>query len=233
MMMIRFLYEVAKEMTVAQKKERMAQIVEELKLLYPAAECALEYQGEGWKLLVMGRLSAQCTDKRVNQVCQTLFDRFPTCRALADGDLREIEEIVRSCGLYRTKAANIKEACRILCDSFGGVVPQDMDVLLTFPGVGRKIANLLRGDLYHLPAIVADTHCIRIMGRLGMYPESQKDPVKVERSLEPLIPREEQSDLCHRIVQFGRDVCTARAPRCDVCPLTAHCLHYEKAKTIP
>ena len=225
MMMIRFLYEVAKEMTVAQKKERMAQIVEELKLLYPAAECALEYQGEGWKLLVMGRLSAQCTDKRVNQVCQTLFDRFPTCRALADGDLREIEEIVRSCGLYRTKAANIKEACRILCDSFGGVVPQDMDVLLTFPGVGRKIANLLRGDLYHLPAIVADTHCIRICERFGMTPRGCKDPVKTEQVMVKLVAPEEQSDFCHRIVWFGREVCTARSPKCAECPLRELCAY--------
>jgi endonuclease-3 len=210
-------------MTVQQKKETMARIVEALKEIYPAAECALEYHGEGWKLLVMGRLSAQCTDKRVNQVCEILFSRFPTCRDLADGDLTEIEEIVRSCGLYRTKAANIKESCRILCDAFGGEVPQDMDVLLTFPGVGRKIANLLRGDLYHLPAIVADTHCIRICERFGMTPKGCKDPVKTEQVMVKLVAPAEQSDFCHRIVWFGREVCTARSPKCGECPLRKLC----------
>ena len=228
MMMVRFLYEVASEMTVAQKKEKMEQIVAGLKELYPAAECALEYRGEGWKLLVMGRLSAQCTDKRVNQVCEILFDRFPTCRALADGDLSEIEEIVRSCGLYRTKAANIKDSCRILCDEFGGIVPQDMDVLLSFPGVGRKIANLLRGDLYHLPAIVADTHCIRICERFGMTPRGCKDPVKTEQVMTRLVAPEEQSDFCHRIVWFGREVCTARSPKCTACPLRELCAMGQK-----
>ena len=215
-------------MTVAQKKERMTQIVARLKELYPAAECALEYRGEGWKLLVMGRLSAQCTDKRVNQVCEVLFDRFPTCRALADGDISEIEDIVRSCGLYRTKAANIKDSCRILCDDFDGIVPQDMDTLLTFPGVGRKIANLLRGDLYHLPAIVADTHCIRICERFGMTPKGCKDPVKTEQVMVKLVAPEEQSDFCHRIVWFGRETCTARSPQCDVCPLRDLCAMGQK-----
>ena len=212
-------------MTVAQKKTTMAQIVEKLRELYPAAECALDYQGEGWKLLVMGRLSAQCTDKRVNQVCEVLFDRFPTCRALADGDIAEIEEIVRSCGLYRTKAANIKDSCRILCDDFDGIVPQDMDVLLTFPGVGRKIANLLRGDLYHLPAIVADTHCIRICERFGMTPKGCKDPIKTEQVMVKLVAPEEQSDFCHRVVWFGREVCTARSPKCAECPLRELCAY--------
>ena len=215
-------------MTVAQKKERMTQIVARLKELYPAAECALEYRGEGWKLLVMGRLSAQCTDKRVNQVCEVLFDRFPTCRALADGDITEIEEIVRSCGLYRTKAANIKDSCRILCDDFDGIVPQDMDTLLTFPGVGRKIANLLRGDLYHLPAIVADTHCIRICERFGMTPKGCKDPVKTEQVMVKLVAPEEQSDFCHRIVWFGRETCTARSPQCAACPLRDLCAMGQK-----
>jgi endonuclease-3 len=215
-------------MTVAQKKERMAQIVARLKEIYPEAECALEYRGEGWKLLVMGRLSAQCTDKRVNQVCEVLFDRFPSCRALAEGDLAEIEEIVRPCGLYRTKAANIKDSCRILCDAFDGVVPQEMDVLLTFPGVGRKIANLLRGDLYHLPAIVADTHCIRICERFGMTPKGCKDPVKTEQVMVKLVAPEEQSDFCHRIVWFGRETCTARSPQCDACPLRELCAMGQK-----
>ena len=218
-------------MTIAQKKEIMAQIVERLKAQYPAAECALEYRGEGWKLLVMGRLSAQCTDKRVNLVCETLFERFPTCRALADGELGEIEEIVRSCGLYRTKAANIKESCRILCDEYDGNVPQEMETLLTFPGVGRKIANLLRGDLYHLPAIVADTHCIRICERFGMTPRGCKDPLKTEQVMTRLVAPEEQSDFCHRIVLLGREICSARSPRCEECPLADLCPHGEK-KTV-
>lgn len=211
-------------MTIAQKKQHMAHIVERLKDIYPDAECALEYRGEGWRLLVMGRLSAQCTDKRVNIVCETLFARFPTPRALADGDIAEIEDIVRPCGLYRTKAQNIKDSCRMLCDEHGGIVPQDMDVLLTFPGVGRKIANLLRGDLYHLPAIVADTHCIRICERLGMTPRGCRDPLKTEQVMSRLVDPAEQSDFCHRIVWFGRDTCTARAPKCGECPLRELCL---------
>lgn len=217
-------------MTITQKREHIARIVARLKSIYPDAECALEYRGEGWKLLVMGRLSAQCTDKRVNIVCETLFDRFPTCRALADGDITEIEDIVRPCGLYRTKAANIKESCRILCDDFDGIVPQDMDTLLTFPGVGRKIANLLRGDLYHLPAIVADTHCIRICERFGMTPKGCKDPLKTEQTMTRLVEPAEQSDFCHRVVWFGRDTCTARAPKCDTCPLSDLCPHGGQTK---
>lgn len=211
---------------VRNKKEhiaRAAAIVEALKERYPAAECALEYHGEPWKLLVMGRLSAQCTDARVNLVCEELFARFPTLSALADAPLLEIEEIVRPCGLYRTKAANIKDACTMLRDQFGGVLPADMDTLLQFPGVGRKIANLLLGDIYHLPAVVADTHCIRICGRLGFYAESLKDPHKVEAIMAQILAPEEQSDFCHRIVWFGREVCTARSPRCTECPLQSLC----------
>ena len=219
-------------MTNAQKKQRMAAIVERLKEVYPEALCALDWQGEPWRLLIMGRLSAQCTDARVNLVCRELFDLYPTPKSVADAPLEELERIIRPCGLFRVKAQNTKDACQLLVEEFDGQLPDTMEELLRFPGVGRKVANLLLGDVHHKGGIVTDTHCIRIMGRLGMYPESQKDPVKVERILEPLIPREEQSDLCHRIVQFGRDVCTARAPHCDVCPLTAHCLHYEKAKTI-
>ncbi len=201
------------------KKIRTAAIVEVLKERYPDAECALEYKGEPWRLLVMGRLSAQCTDARVNIVCQDLFARYPTPEALALAQLADIEEIVRPCGLYRTKAANIKDACALLVTQYGGMIPTDMDTLLTFPGVGRKIANLLLGDLYHLPAIVADTHCIRISERLGLTPKGCKDPVKTEMELIPLIDPAEQSDFCHRIVWFGREVCTARNPKCEECPL--------------
>ena len=199
-----------------------------LKERYPQSECALEYGGEPWKLLVMGRLSAQCTDARVNIVCRDLFGRFPTLSALADAPLSDIEDIVRPCGLYRTKAANIKDACVMLRDEFDSVLPPDMDALLRFPGVGRKIANLLLGDIYHLPAVVADTHCIRIGGRLGFYPETEKDPHRVELTLSQLIDPQEQSDFCHRIVWFGREVCTARAPKCDHCPLADICDHNKR-----
>lgn len=210
-------------MTKKEKKELFAKIVEELKNIYPDALCALEYEGEPWRLLVMGRLSAQCTDARVNIVCKELFEKYPTARALADGDIADIENIVKPCGLFRTKAANIKDACAMLVDEYDGTLPADMDELLKFPGVGRKIANLLLGDIYKLPAIVADTHCIRICGRLGAYPESNKDPVKTEKIMTELISPEEQSDFCHRIVWFGREYCSARAPRCGECPLKNLC----------
>lgn len=206
------------------KIARAAAIVERLKERYPSAECALQYEGEPWRLLVMGRLSAQCTDARVNIVCRELFARFPTPEALAAAPIETIEDIVRPCGLYRTKARNIKDACAMLVEQYGGVLPDDMDTLLTFPGVGRKIANLLLGDIYHRPAIVADTHCIRISGRLGLVPSGCKDPTKVEYALVPIIAPEEQSDFCHRIVWFGREVCTARAPQCDSCPLRDLCM---------
>ena len=210
------------------KRERFALIVSELEKIYPESVCALEYGGEPWKLLVMGRLSAQCTDARVNIVCRELFARFPTCEALADAPIEEIEEIVRPCGLFRTKAASIKAACAMLRDEFGGILPDEMDELLRLPGVGRKIANLLLGDIYKKPAIVADTHCIRICGRLGAYPETLKDPRKVEMILTELIEPEKQSDFCHRIVQFGRDTCTARSPKCESCALRELCTHSTK-----
>ena len=210
-------------MNKTQKKQRMADIVSALEELYPSAECALEYGGEAWRLMVMARLSAQCTDARVNQVCRVLFERFPTLDSLADAPLSEIAEIVRPCGLWKTKSENIKAECLMLRDEFGGVLPRDMNELLRLPGVGRKIANLLRGDIFGEPAVVADTHCIRICGRLGMYRESLKDAHKVELALTQLIADEKQSDFCHRIVQFGRDVCTARSPKCEACPISHLC----------
>ena len=209
-------------------KKKAALIVAELERIYPEAQCALQSGGDGWKLLIMGRLSAQCTDARVNIVCNSkggLFERFPTLESVADCDLSELEEIVRPCGLYRTKAKNIRDACRMLVEDYNGVIPDDMDELLKLPGVGRKIANLLLGDIYRKPAIVADTHCIRICGRLGFYPESLKDPVKVEKILVPMIEPEKSADFCHRIVNFGRDVCTARSPKCGNCPLSGLCEH--------
>ena len=215
-------------MTKNEKKKRLALIVERLKELYPDAECALHYGGDPWKLLVMGRLSAQCTDKKVNQVCVELFERFPTAEAMADGDLEEIRKIIKPCGLHRTKGENIKDASRMLLDEFGGVLPDNMDDLLRFPGVGRKIANLLLGDIFGKEAIVCDTHCIRICGRLGMYPESEKDPTKIEKILRELIDMKEGSDFCHRIVLFGREICDAKKPLCDSCGLCDLCLKYER-----
>ena len=212
------------------KKQRMIEIVSALEELYPSAECALEYGGEPWRLVVMGRLSAQCTDARVNQVCRVLFERFPTLDSLADATLDEIAEIVRPCGLWKTKSENIKAECIMLRDEFGGEVPREMNELLRLPGVGRKIANLLRGDIFGEPAVVADTHCIRICGRLGMYRESLKDAHKVELALTQLIAPEKQSDFCHRIVQFGRDVCTARSPKCEACPISHLCEKNIKSK---
>lgn len=219
-------------MKKSDKKERMAQIIVELKKIYPEAVCALEFGGEAWKLLVMGRLSAQCTDNRVNIVCRELFARFPTLESLADASYEEIEEIIRPCGLFRTKAKSIKDACIMLLEEYNGVLPDTMEELLKFPGVGRKIANLLLGDIFHKPAIVADTHMIRICGRFGMYKESLKDPHKVEKIMVELVAPEEQSDLCHRVVQFGRDVCTARSPRCNACPISELCEKGRKDKNV-
>lgn len=210
-------------MKQSEKKMRMAAIVERLKTVYPVPVCALKSGGDPWRLLVMGRLSAQCTDARVNIVCRDLFARYPDAKAMAEAELAEVEEIVRPCGLYRTKAQNIIDASRMLLTEFGGKMPTEMEELLRFPGVGRKIANLLRGDLFGLPAIVADTHCIRLCGRFGFYPTSEKDPTRVEKTLVKIVEPAEQSDLCHRLVMFGRDTCSARAPKCDTCPLYDLC----------
>ena len=215
-------------MTQKEKKQRMAAIVAELKKVYPVPVCALESGGDPWKLLVMGRLSAQCTDARVNIVCRDLFARFPTAWELANADLSEVEEIVRPCGFFRMKAQNIIDASRMLITDFGGKMPQEMEQLLRFPGVGRKIANLLIGDVYGGEAIVCDTHCIRICARFGMYPERLKDPYKIEMILRDLMDPALGSDFCHRIVNFGREICTARAPKCHECPLSDLCEKYLK-----
>lgn len=217
-------------MTEKQKKTVIAEVVERLKNQYPEALCSLEYDGEGWKLLVMGRLSAQCTDERVNIVCKDLFAKFDTAEKLAKAPLSEIEEIVKPCGLYRMKAKNIKDAMLRLVNEYEGVIPADMDELLKFEGVGRKIANLLLGDLYHQPAIVADTHCMRICGRLGMYKDGMKDPLKTEKIMSKLVEPSEQSDLCHRLVLFGREFCMAKNPKCGECPLNNICVKAQKEK---
>jgi endonuclease-3 len=215
-------------MTKSEKKKRLSQIVERLKEIYPNAECALHHGGDPWKLLVMGRLSAQCTDARVNIVCEELFRKYPNAEAMANGDITDIENIVKPCGLYRMKADNIREASRMLLTDFGGELPDNMEDLLKLPGVGRKIANLLLGDVFGKEAIVCDTHCIRICGRLGMYPEKEKDPTKIEGILRELIDLKEGSDFCHRIVIFGREICTARSPMCESCPLSDLCLKRER-----
>lgn len=214
-----------KKFSEKQKKININEAAKRLEEVYPSAECALKYNGEPWKLLVMGRLSAQCTDARVNIVCEELFARFPTLKSLADGELDEIARIVRPCGLFNTKAKNIKDACLMLVEEFDGVLPDNMEKLLSLPGVGRKIANLLLGDIYGIPSVVADTHCIRICGRLGMYDEKLKDPTRVEKILSKLVLPEYQTDFCHRIVQFGRDTCSARSPKCEGCVLSDICLH--------
>lgn len=204
----------------------VCRIIDVLKERYPDALCSLEYGGDPWKLLVAGRLSAQCTDERVNIVIGPLFERFPDVDSMAEADISEVEELIRSCGLYHTKARNIVDAAKIVKENFGGHVPGDMDGLLTLPGVGRKIANLVLGDIFGIPGIVADTHCIRINGRLGFYPEDMKDPLKTEKILSEKIPPEEQSDYCHRMVLFGREICSARSPRCGECPLSSECAKY-------
>lgn len=212
------------------KKSLALMFCERLESIYPEAQCALEFGGEAWKLLIMGRLSAQCTDARVNIVCRELFAKYPTLESVADCELSDLEDIVRPCGLFKTKAKNIKDACIMLRDEYGGILPDTMEELLKFPGVGRKIANLLLGDIFKKPAIVTDTHCIRICGRVGLYAESLKDPVKIERILVPLIPPEKQSDFCHRLVLFGRDTCSARSPQCEGCPIGDICKHYTQSK---
>lgn len=211
-------------------KQRAAAACDALEEIYPEAVCSLEYGGEGWKLLIMGRLSAQCTDERVNIVCRDLFERYPTAESIANADVSDIMEIVRPCGLYKTKAQNIVDSMRILCEQYDGEVPNDMEALLMLPGVGRKIANLLLGDLYKMGGIVADTHCMRICGRLGFYEEGKKDPLFTERTMEKLVPTERQSDFCHRLVLFGREYCTASSPRCAECPLSEICKHHSTEK---
>ena len=206
-------------MTKNEKKARAKLVEKALEERYPAAECALKYEGDAWRLLVMGRLSAQCTDARVNIVCEELFKKFPTCADMAAAKYEDVEKIVFPCGVYRVKAANIVDFSKIIMERFGGKVPDTMDDLLTLPGVGRKIANLILGDVYGKPAIVADTHCIRISNRLGL--SESKVPEKTEKALRELVTPETSADFCHRLVMFGREVCSARAPKCGECPFSS------------
>ena len=210
-------------MTKSEKRALAAEAADRLEQLYPEAECALKYGGDPWRLLIMARLSAQCTDARVNIVSEELFSRFPTAEAMASADISALEEIVKPCGLYRMKASNIKECSAQIIERHGGRVPDTMEELVSLSGVGRKIANLILGDVYSKPAVVCDTHCIRICGRLGLYPESLKDPVKIEKILRDLLDVSRGSDFCHRIVIFGREICTARSPKCESCPMNDIC----------
>ncbi len=204
------------------KKKLALEVIERLKKEYPDAGCTLDYN-EAWKLLVSVRLAAQCTDARVNVVVQDLYAKYPTPEALAAADVDDIEKIVRPCGLGKSKARDISACMEILVEEYGGKVPNDFDALLKLPGVGRKSANLIMGDVFGEPAIVTDTHCIRLVNRIGLV-DGFKEPKKVEMALLKIIPPEEGSDFCHRLVYHGRDVCTARTkPFCDKCCLADIC----------
>lgn len=204
-------------MAKMKKETKAAKVIETLAELYPDAVCSLDCNGDPWKLLVQARLSAQCTDERVNIVSKDLFRVFPNAKSMANGDITQIENLIKSCGLFRGKAKSIKEASAIITEKFDGKVPDNMEDLLSLPGVGRKIANLVLGDVYGKGGIVADTHCMRISCRLGLC--EKKDPLHVERTLDPIVPKNQQSDFCHRMVWFGRDICCAQSPKCDICPM--------------
>lgn len=204
------------------KKQRALEIIKRLKAEYPDTDCTLEYD-QAWKLLVSVRLAAQCTDARVNVVVEKLYEKFPDVNALAEAPVEEIEEIVHPCGLGKSKARDISACMKRLRDEYNGKVPDDFDKLLDLPGVGRKSANLIMGDVFGKPAIVTDTHCIRLVNRMGLV-DGIKEPAKVEKELWKLIPLEEGNDFCHRLVDHGRAVCTARTnPYCDRCCLQDIC----------
>lgn len=204
--------------------EKVNSVLEILKQRYADAPCALRYTKD-YQLMIAVRLSAQCTDARVNLVTPGLFAAYPTLESLAAADISDIENYVRTCGFYKHKARDIVLACQMLLSDYGGKVPGTMEELLKIPGVGRKTANLLLGDLYGVPgSVVCDTHCIRISNRLGL--AKGKEPEKVEQQLRAILPPEESSDFCHRLVMFGREVCTARNPDCGNCPLTMYCAEF-------
>ena len=202
-------------------EKKVRGIIDALNERYPDALCALHYEKD-YELMIAVRLSAQCTDARVNLVTPALFAAYPTLEAMASADISDVERYIHSCGFYRQKAKDIVHSCQMLLRDYGGKVPGTMEELLKLPGVGRKTANLLLGDLYTVPgSVVCDTHCIRICGRLGL--SKGKEPEKVETQLRAILPPEESSDFCHRIVLFGRDICTARSPKCEFCPLAIYC----------
>ena len=202
------------------KKERTLKAVEILKEVYPEAICSLEYENP-FELLVATRLSAQCTDARVNLVTPELFSTYKTLDDYADADVKDVERIIKSCGFYRDKAKSIVGMAKMVRDDFGGTVPDNIDDLIKLPGVGRKTANLIVGDVYGKESIVVDTHMIRISNRIGLV--NVKEPVKIEMALKKIVPADEGADFCHRIVFFGREYCTARKPKCDGCPMAENC----------
>ena len=205
-------------------ENKVRSILDILAGMYPDAPCALHYSKD-YELMIAVRLSAQCTDARVNLVTPALFSAYPTLEAMAAADIGHVEELVHSCGFYKHKARDIVLACQMLINEYGGKVPDTMDALLRLPGVGRKTANLLLGDLYARPgSVVCDTHCIRICGRLGL--SHGREPEKVEQQLRATLPPDESSDFCHRIVLFGREICSARNPKCGNCPLAAFCTEF-------
>ncbi len=205
--------------------DRVLGIISGLKATYPEAKCSLNYD-EPYQLLFATRLSAQCTDARVNIVTKELYSRFKTLREIAECDIGELERIVHPCGVFRMKARDIRACANVLLEKYDGKVPDTMEELVSLPGVGRKTANLILGDIYGKPAIVADTHCIRISGKLGLCDSS--DPKRVELRLKAIVPPDEQNDMCHRMVLHGRAICTARSPKCDECPIKEFCKFYEK-----
>lgn len=214
-------------MTKLQKKAE--EICNVLDTVYPDARCSLDYE-EPYQLMIATRLSAQCTDARVNIVTKDLFRQFPTLDAFADADIAVLEQAVHPCGFYKAKAKSVKEMCQRVRDVYGGVVPDTMEDLLTLSGIGRKTANLLLGDIYGKPAVVTDTHCIRISGRLGL--TKRHLPEQVEADLRKTLPMARASRYCHQIVQFGRDTCTARNPKCGECPLKQYCVDPDFKKNL-
>lgn len=202
------------------KKERILNAIEVLKKEYPDAICSLNYSNP-FELLVAVRLSAQCTDARVNLVTPALFEKYKTLDDYVNADIKDVEELVRSCGFYKNKASSIIGMARAIRDDFGGIVPDNIEDLTTLPGVGRKTANLIVGDVYGKESIVVDTHMIRISNRIGLV--NVKEPVKIEMALKKIVPKDDGSDFCHRIVLFGRDICSARNPKCDICPMEFNC----------
>ena len=206
-------------------KKYVQSIIEGLEAQYPDAVCSLTYE-KPHELMIAGRLSAQCTDARVNLVTPELFSKYRSVDDFAEAELSELESIIKPCGLYKTKAKSIKEMCIRLRDVYGGVIPETIEELTTLPGIGRKTANLVMGDVHHKPAYVTDTHCIRICGRRGL--TDSKEPVKVEMQLREVIPPEKSSDFCHRLVLFGREFCKAPKPKCEGCPLYDICRSKDK-----